>query len=237
MPRLFPWTPTLEKLLPKLKSNDGERAVGMLIWLLEDDESVSRALQRTLRASGYEVEAFAGAQALRDALSRTPLDQIDVLLFDVRLAQDSGLAFWQSIKEQASCPPVVFLSGNAQIHEAVNALKDGAADFLLKPFEQQSLLESLRRVLDWPRGPGSLRDPAESPCPVWLDGLTRREKEVMRLVGQGLRNAEIGQQLGIGLRTVKMHRGNIMAKIGVRNQGQLLKQYFSKTGTASRLHD
>ena len=65
MPRLFPWTPTLEKLLPKLKSNDGERAVGMLIWLLEDDESVSRALQRTLRASGYEVEAFAGAQAPR----------------------------------------------------------------------------------------------------------------------------------------------------------------------------
>ena len=237
MPRLFPWTPTLEKLLPKLKSNDGERAVGMLIWLLEDDESVSRALQRTLRASGYEVEAFAGAQALRNRLPCTPLDEIDVLFFDVRLAQDSGLALWQSIREQASCPPVVFLSGNAQIHEAVSALKDGAADFLLKPFEQQSLLESLRRVLDWPRGPGSLRDPAESPCPVWLDGLTRREKEVMRLVGQGLRNAEIGQQLGIGLRTVKMHRGNIMAKIGVRNQGQLLKQYFSKTGTASRLHD
>ena len=119
----------------------------------------------------------------------------------------------------------------------MSALKDGAADFLLKPFEQQSLLESLRRVLDWPRGPGSLRDPAESSRPVWLDGLTRREKGVMRLVGQGLRNAEIGQQLGIGLRTVKMHRGNIMAKIGVRNQGQLLKQYFSKTGTASRLHD
>lgn len=91
-PRSFPSTPTREKPLPGPKSKNGARAVERLIWLLEDDESVSRALQRTLKASGYEVEAFADVQALRNRLPCTPLDEIDVLLFDVRLAQDSGLA-------------------------------------------------------------------------------------------------------------------------------------------------
>jgi FixJ family two-component response regulator len=197
-----------------------------VVWLLDDDASVRKALLRILHDAGCEVEDFDSAEALRNRASSSSLADVDLLLFDVRLPGDSGLQLWQALRTRPDCPPVVFLSGNAQISEAVTAFKDGAADFLLKPFEQFGLLEAIERARCRPRS-GRVNSAAPPGQPPWMESLTQREREVMLLVGEGLRNAEIGERLGIGLRTVKMHRGNIMSKLGVRNQGQLLKEYFS----------
>lgn len=205
--------------------------VSSVVWLLDDDASVRKALMRILQDTGCRVEAFDSAEALRTHATGVSLSDIDLFLFDVRLPGDSGLQLWQSMRSQPDCPPVVFLSGNAQISEAVAALKDGAADFLLKPFEQDSLLEAIDRARHRPRA-GRVGAAAPTGQPAWMESLTQREQEVMLLVGEGLRNAEIGERLGIGLRTVKMHRGNIMAKLGVRNQGQLLKEYFSSPNSS-----
>ena len=205
--------------------------VSSVVWLLDDDASVRKALMRILQDTGCRVEAFDSAEALRTRATGVSLSDIDLFLFDVRLPGDSGLQLWQSMRSQPDCPPVVFLSGNAQISEAVAALKDGAADFLLKPFEQDSLLEAIDGARHRPRA-GRVGASAPTGQPAWMESLTQREQEVMLLVGEGLRNAEIGERLGIGLRTVKMHRGNIMAKLGVRNQGQLLKEYFSSPNSS-----
>lgn len=202
-----------------------------VVWLLDDDASVRKALLRILQDAGCTMEAFDSAEALRDRAGSAHLADIDVFLFDVRLPGDSGLQLWQSLRSRPDCPPVVFLSGNAQISEAVAAFKDGAADFLLKPFEQFSLLEAIERARRQPRS-GRVNSAGPAGQPPWMESLTQREREVMVLVGEGLRNAEIGERLGIGLRTVKMHRGNIMSKLGVRNQGQLLKEYFSSPNSS-----
>jgi FixJ family two-component response regulator len=202
-----------------------------VVWLLDDDASVRKALLRILQDAGFTMEAFDSAEALRDRAGSARLADIDVFLFDVRLPGDSGLQLWQSLRSRPDCPPVVFLSGNAQISEAVAAFKDGAADFLLKPFEPFSLLEAIERAKRQPRS-GRVNSAWPAGQPPWMESLTHREREVMVLVGEGLRNAEIGECLGIGLRTVKMHRGNIMSKLGVRNQGQLLKEYFSSPNSS-----
>ncbi|MFM1928316.1 MAG: hypothetical protein RIR28_899 [Pseudomonadota bacterium] len=203
-----------------------------VVWLLDDDASVRKALLRVLQDAGCVVEAFDSAESLRSRASSVSLADISLFLFDVRLPGDSGLQLWQFLRSRPDCPPVVFLSGNAQISEAVTAFKDGAVDFLLKPFEPISLLEAIARARLQPRQ-GRISPPRPATPPPWMDSLTQREREVMVLVGEGLRNAEIGERLGIGLRTVKMHRGNIMSKLGVRNQGQLLKEYFSSPNSPS----
>ena len=206
--------------------------VSSLVWLLDDDASVRKALTRILEDAGYRVEGFDSAEALQRVAASASLADIDVFLFDVRLPGDSGIVLWQSLRNQPNCPPVLFLSGNAQISEAVTALKDGAADFLLKPFEQVSLLEAIDRAKLQQR-PARSMPIGSFPQPRWMESLTAREREVMVLVSEGLRNAEIAERLGIRLRTVKMHRGNIMSKLGVRNQGQLLKEYFSSPTNAA----
>lgn len=206
--------------------------VSSLVWLLDDDASVRKALTRILEDAGYRVEGFDSAEALQRVVASASLADIDVFLFDVRLPGDSGIVLWQSLRNQPNCPPVLFLSGNAQISEAVTALKDGAADFLLKPFEQVSLLEAIDRAMLQQR-PARSMPIGSFPQPRWMESLTAREREVMVLVSEGLRNAEIAERLGIRLRTVKMHRGNIMSKLGVRNQGQLLKEYFSSPANAA----
>lgn len=206
--------------------------VSSLVWLLDDDASVRKALTRILEDAGYRVEGFDSAEALQRVAASASLADIDVFLFDVRLPGDSGIVLWQSLRNQPNCPPVLFLSGNAQISEAVTALKDGAADFLLKPVEQVSLLEAINSAMLQQR-PARSMPIGSFPQPRWMESLTAREREVMVLVSEGLRNAEIAERLGIRLRTVKMHRGNIMSKLGVRNQGQLLKEYFSSPANAA----
>ena len=206
--------------------------VSSLVWLLDDDASVRKALTRILEDAGYRVEGFDSAEALQRVAASASLADIDVFLFDVRLPGDSGIVLWQSLRNQPNCPPVLFLSGNAQISEAVTALKDGAADFLLKPVEQVSLLEAIDSAMLQQR-PARSMPIGSFPQPRWMESLTAREREVMVLVSEGLRNAEIAERLGIRLRTVKMHRGNIMSKLGVRNQGQLLKEYFSSPANAA----
>lgn len=206
--------------------------VSSLVWLLDDDASVRKALTRILEDAGYRVEGFDSAEALQRVAASASLADIDVFLFDVRLPGDSGIVLWQSLRHQPNCPPVLFLSGNAQISEAVTALKDGAADFLLKPVEQVSLLEAINSAMLQQR-PARSMPIGSFPQPRWMESLTAREREVMVLVSEGLRNAEIAERLGIRLRTVKMHRGNIMSKLGVRNQGQLLKEYFSSPANAA----
>ncbi len=194
------------------------------VLFLDDDLAVLRAVERVLLNEGYRVETFQDAPSMERFVAAEGFPQECMLLLDMRLGEDTGLALWQRLRSRADCPPAVFLSGNARIREAVGAIKEGAVDFVIKPFDNQVLLGAIEMAFESQHGVALREKPEESP--IWFNRLTPREREVMTMVGKGLRNAEIADLLRISLRTVKMHRSNIMEKVGVRHQSQLLRHYF-----------
>lgn len=194
------------------------------ILFLDDDLAVLRAVERVLLNEGYSVETFQDAPSMERFVASEGFHRECMLLLDMRLGEDTGLELWQRLRRRADCPPAVFLSGNARIREAVGAIKEGAVDFVIKPFDNRVLLSAIELAFESEQRAAPKEKPEEAP--IWFDRLTPREREVMTMVGKGLRNAEIADSLRISLRTVKMHRSNIMEKVGVRHQSQLLRHYF-----------
>lgn len=191
------------------------------VLILDDDASVRRAYARILADEGYAVLEFQDFHGLRHAVESNTiaLDQA-CLLLDMRMPGADGLTVQRWISANRLSLPVIFVSGESEISEAISALKAGAAEFLLKPVGGQQLLAAVRAVLQQAGQPGS-----DSPLPPGFERLSVREAQVLDLVVQGLRSQKIADALGITLRTVKMHRGNIMGKVGVQNVAQLVSFY------------
>lgn len=191
------------------------------VLILDDDASVRRAYARILADEGYAVLEFQDFHGLRHAVESNTiaLDQA-CLLLDMRMPGADGLTVQRWISANRLSLPVIFVSGEGEISEAISALKAGAAEFLLKPVGGQQLLAAVRAVLQQAGQPGS-----DSPLPPGFERLSVREAQVLDLVVQGLRSQKIADALGITLRTVKMHRGNIMGKVGVQNVAQLVSFY------------
>jgi two-component system response regulator FixJ len=133
----------------------------------------------------------------------------------------SGLEAQTWLAERYPQLPIVFVSGQSEISEAVTAMRNGAVDFLLKPVSEDRLVAAID---------GALNSKAKNPeqLPKGFEALTTRESQVLQLVVSGLRSQQIADQLGITLRTVKMHRGNIMGKVRVENVVQLLALYHQR---------
>jgi FixJ family two-component response regulator len=188
------------------------------VFVVDDDVSFSRGLGRLLRASGYQVEAY--ASPLEFTGSWRP-DQHGCLLLDIRLPGVTGLDVQRWVAG-SSCPiPIVFMTGHADIESCVQAMKAGATDFLLKPFQDEELLSAIERAF--------AKDLAERRRREELRGmrdrlarLTTRELQVFSLVTKGLLNKQIGALLGAKEGTVKMHRGHVMLKLQVRSVAELV---------------
>ena len=191
------------------------------ILILDDDASVRRAYARTLAEEGYSTLEFSDFESLRRSITAGFFQAKRVcLLLDMRMADANGLAVQQWVIEQAIQIPIIFISGESEVAEAISALKAGAAEFLLKPVESEQLVAAVDAVL----APKSAT-PQRSAMPAGFERLSAREIQVLDLVVQGMRSQVIATALGITLRTVKMHRGNIMAKVGVKNVAQLVGFY------------
>lgn len=198
------------------------------VLILDDDASVRRAYARILTDEGYEVTEFQDFPELRRALvaKTVPSDGV-CLILDMRMPSGDGLEVQRWISDRRLSLPVIFVSGESEISEAISALKAGAVEFLLKPVGGPQLLAAVRAVLNQAH-PG-----ANSPLPPGFERLSVREAQVLELVVQGLRSQKIADALGITLRTVKMHRGNIMGKVGVQNVAQLVSFYQQQRFTTS----
>ena len=217
------------------------------IVLLDDDMGVRLAIARALEFAGFRVVAFASGQELLARISEVlhgAGGQVCFLL-DMRMPGGvSGLEVMRQLRQRGMQHPVVFLSGEAHLQEAIEALKTGAADFLLKPVDHEKLVQALRRALEPTAseraasvvdteevvdlGPlfgsfGSNTD--ESERADAFDALTRREQEVLGFVLKGFRSMQIAAALDISERTVKMHRSNIMAKVGAQGATHLVYLY------------
>jgi len=192
------------------------------IFVVDDDPAVRETLSLVLSAGGYQVICFAdGAALLAVARSRTPA----CILLDVHIPGKSGLDILKELHGEDYPAPIFMISGQGDISMAVSAIKNGALDFIEKPFRGSEIVARLDEAIDayarrhadgQASKAASLHFPGREP-------LTRREREVLEQFASGASNKEAGRQLGISPRTIEDHRANIMKKLGARNAADLIR--------------
>jgi FixJ family two-component response regulator len=188
-----------------------------LIHVVDDDESLREALLDLLNAAGFESRAYASTG---EFLLHPVPDRHGCVLLDVRLPGPSGLELQEALQRQGVTLPVIFLTGHADVASGVRAMKAGAVDFLEKPVERETLLEALRRALARDAAERTARAVAHEQS-TRLDVLTPRERDVFDRIVAGKLNKQIADDLGIGLRTVKAYRAQLMVKLGVSSAAEL----------------
>ena len=200
-----------------------ERSLHATVFIVDDDASVRDALAWLLRSRRLLSEPFESADAF-DALleggfsPRVP----SCLLLDVRMPGMSGLALFDRLAARGLLPliPVIFLTGHADVPTAVDAVKRGAFDFCEKPFSDNALVDRVEAALaQSARALGALQEKAS--LKARLNELTERERDVMRLVVEGLPNKLIADQLDISVRTVEVHRARVFDKMGAKSAVEL----------------
>jgi FixJ family two-component response regulator len=190
-----------------------------IVFVVDDDASVRRGLARLVRAAGLAVETFPSAG---DFLARSLPDLPGCLVLDLHLPGVDGLELQELLSRSGRDLPVVFLTGYGDVPTTARAMKAGAVDFLEKPFRGDNLLDAIGRALERDRRQRAARA-GRAAVQRRLDALTPREREVLALVVAGLINKQIAAELGTGEKTVKVHRGRVMEKMGAGSVAELVR--------------
>ena len=188
-----------------------------LVHVVDDDESLRTSLLELLDAAGFEARGYASTG---EFLLRPPPDRPGCILLDVRMPGPSGLELQGVLTRHGVALPVIFLTGHADVPSSVKAMKAGAVDFLEKPVERDTLLEALQRALAQDASQRSGREEALRQNRR-LAVLTPREREIFDRIVAGKLNKQIADELGMGLRTVKAYRAQLMEKLGVSSAAEL----------------
>jgi len=189
-----------------------------VVHVVEDDESSRVASSRLLRAAGYDVRLYATGDAF---LAETPTGPGCIVL-DLRLPGQSGLDLQEQLTKATNSLPIVFLTGHGDVPQSVRAMKAGAVDFLTKPVAAPVLLDAVARAIvrDAERRSVQSRQLALYDR---YNRLTPREREVFAHLISGQLNKQIGFDLGISERTVKVHRHQVLEKMGVDSIAELVR--------------
>ncbi|WP_087725152.1 response regulator transcription factor [Pandoraea sp. PE-S2T-3] len=191
-----------------------------VVYVVDDDAGVRRALATLMRSVDLKVETFASAQDfLEYARPLVP----SCLVLDVRLRGTNGLAFHQDIVHSGIQLPVVFITGHGDIEMSVKAMKGGAADFFTKPFRDQDMLDAISQALARDRARLAVES-SQAELRLLYGSLSAREKEVMGYVLSGLLNKQIAARMGLSEITVKVHRGQVMRKMLARSIPDLVRK-------------
>lgn len=189
------------------------------VFVVDDDQAVRKSLDMLLRSVGLAAETFPSAG---DFLERYEPDRPGCLVLDVRMPGMSGLELQRSLKERGIQIPIIIVTGHGDVPIAVRAMKDGALEFLEKPYSKQLLLEHVRDALArdqlW-------REAAASRARIHarIASLTDRERQVMDLVVTGKASKEVAAELGISKKTVDVHRARVMHKMEVESLPELVE--------------
>lgn len=198
------------------------QATSPMVFVVDDDASLRDALSSLFRSVGMQVELFASPA---EFLARGPITTAEsCLVLDIRLPGVSGLDFQNQLSKLGNTIPIIFMTGHGDIPMSVRAMKAGALDFLIKPFRDQDMLDAVSSALALDREHRAANG-AVSTLKARYDTLTARAREVIALVTTGLMNKQIAGKLGVSEITVKIHRGHLMEKMGVRTLAELVKAY------------
>ncbi|MCC6355604.1 MAG: response regulator transcription factor [Verrucomicrobiae bacterium] len=190
-----------------------------IVFLLDDEPGMLKALERLLRAEGFDVRPFARA---RDFLEAYRPGEDGCLVLDVSMPELDGMELQRQLAQAGISLPVVFLTGRGDIPMSVRAMKAGAVDFLTKPVNDSDLLRAVRAALR----EADERRAAIAEAAVLgarFQRLTPREREVMGGVVAGKLNKQIAADLGTGEQNIKVHRGRVMRKMGVSSVADLVR--------------
>ena len=190
-----------------------------LVFVIDDDASMRTSLSSLFRSVGLRVEVFDSAS---DFLKTGRPDAASCLVLDVRLPGVSGLDFQSELAKADIHIPIIFMTGYGDIPMTVKAMKAGAVEFLTKPFREQDLLDAVRLGLERDRTRRA-GEAVVSELRGKFEALTSREQEVMGFVTSGLMNKQIAADLGVSEITVKVHRGNVMRKMGAKSLADLVR--------------
>jgi FixJ family two-component response regulator len=190
------------------------------VYLVDDNEAFRSSTIWLLESAGFHVSDYSSGISLLDALQRDiPVAGASCLLSDVRMPDMSGLELQDALKEKTIPLPIIFVTAHGDVPLAVEAMRKGAVDFVEKPFGDDLIIQTIQRALaEFPKnstGSGAANEK--------LATLTPRERQVLDLVVASKPNKLIAYALGISIKTVELHRANMMAKLGVRTLPDLMK--------------
>ena len=199
------------------------------VIVVDDDEAVRKSLQMLLKSVGHVAVGYASAQQFLAAWDK---DQSGCLVLDVRMPGMSGLELQQELNRRGAVLPVIFITGHGDIPMAVAAMQSGAFDFLQKPFRDQDLIDRIQRGLEQDRvNREQLRE--QGRIRAQFASLTPREREVLTLVVAGNANKVMAADLGVSQRTIEIHRGRVMEKMGARSLAQLVRMVMDMDSSRS----
>ena len=202
------------------------------VALIDDDAAVLDALRYYLARQSIRTSTFQAARDFLEALDRH--EQFDCVVSDVRMPGMSGLDLMKYLNERGYAGPVILITGHGDVDMAVGAIKNGAFDFIEKPFDEARLLTSIRQGAERMRQNKS--EAAEiDELQTRFDSLSARQREVMELAVAGLSSKEIGIRLSISPKTVENHRAWVMERIGARNVADLIRKAMKVRSHKERL--
>jgi FixJ family two-component response regulator len=190
-----------------------------IVFVVDDDISVRESLELLIEFAGWQPEMFASAE---EFLARPRTATPNCLVLDVSLPDLNGLELQRLIASDRTDMPIIFITGHGDVPMTVQAMKAGAVEFLIKPFDDELLLSAIRHAIK--RSASVLDDQAElTALRSNYESLTPREQDVLRLVVAGMLNKQIGMELGISEITVKAHRGKMMQKMRADSVADVVK--------------
>jgi FixJ family two-component response regulator len=190
-----------------------------IVFVVDDDASMRRALTNLFQSVGLHVVAFGSAPEMLQ--SKLP-DVASCLVLDIRLPGVSGLDFQTELAKANIHIPIIFMTGHGDIPMTVKAMKGGAVDFLTKPFRDQDMLDAVVTAIERDRKRREVGKIVAN-LRALFETLTPREREVLALVASGLMNKQVAAEISLAEITVKIHRGHIMKKMGARSLADLIR--------------
>lgn len=193
------------------------------VFIVDDDEQVRDSLKELVESIGIKACTFENASEFLDAFDP---DQSGCILLDVRMPGMSGIELQHKLNDIEAGLPIVIITGHGDIPMAVQAMKEGAFEFLQKPFRDQDILDTITKALQKDRSNREKFTFAKT-MQHRIDGLTTRERQVVDRILEGKANKVIAKELDISDRTIEIHRSNAMRKLGAGSVAELVKIMIS----------